>query len=86
MYRAEACRWGDERDGSEHALVQAEQDVGQLGAAHAGLAQHLHQSKVGKVTDEGASRVGEGERVAPEEPLESSHGDRDQRQPNQRQR
>ena len=77
---------GDARDGSEHALVETEEDVGDLGAADAGLAQHLHETKVGEVSDVGAAGVGEAERVAPEEPLEARDGDRHQRQPYERQR
>ena len=73
------------RDGSEHALVDAEQDVGDLGATDAGLGQHVHQAKVGEVSDVGAAGVGEAEREAPEEPLEARDGYRHQRQVYERQ-
>lgn len=63
------------RNSGEHALVQTEEQVGYLGAADAGLAQHLHEAEVGEVTDEGAARVAEGQGVAPEEPLEADDGD-----------
>jgi hypothetical protein len=76
---------GDIRDGRKHALVEAKEQVRHLGAADAGLAQYLHQAKVGEVPDVGAARVGEGERVAPEEPLEADDGYRYQGQPYQRQ-
>lgn len=48
------------RDGGEHALVQAEQDVGDLGATDRGLSEGLHEAEVGKVADEAAAGVREG--------------------------
>lgn len=73
------------RDGGEHALVQAEQQVRDLGAADAGLAQDLHEAEVGQVTDEGAASVTKGKRITPEEPLETDdsyahHGQPDESQ------
>ena len=72
------------RDGCEHALVEAEQDVGDLAAANAGVTENLHETKVGEVTDEGAALMGEGERVTPEEPLKSDDRDRHERKQDQR--
>lgn len=72
------------RNGGEHALVEAEENVGDLAATNAGLTEHLHQTKVGEVADEGASLVGEGERITPEEPLEADDRDGHERQQYQR--
>lgn len=63
----------DIRDGSEHALEQAEQQVRDLCASHTGLAQHIHETKVGQITDKGATSMTEGQAVTPEKPLESHH-------------
>lgn len=59
------------RDSSEHALEQAEQQIRNLAASHAGLGQHIHETKVGQVTNERAASVTERQAITPEEPLES---------------
>lgn len=61
------------RDSSEHALEKTEQQVGNLGASHAGLAQHVHETEVAQVADKRATGMTEGQTVTPEEPLESHH-------------
>jgi hypothetical protein len=73
------------RDGGEHALVEAEQKIRDLGTTNTGLAQDLHETEVAQVADESAARVRKGQGVAPEEPLEADdsyghHGQPDQRQ------
>lgn len=61
-------------DGGEHALVDSEQQVGDLGRADGGGGQHVAEAEVLEVTEELACRVREGQRVAPEEPLEGDDG------------
>lgn len=48
------------RDGSEHALVDGEEQVGNLYAPHGRSAQDVSESNVIKVANEFASRVREG--------------------------
>lgn len=67
---------GGERDGDggEHALVDGEEQVGEPRGGDGWGAQHTLEAEVGQVSDEGAGRVREGQRVAPEEPLEGRDG------------
>lgn len=72
-------------NGGEHALVQAEEQIGDLGAADGGLREGLDQRKVGQITNEGAAGVGERQGISPEEPLEADdcyahHGEPDERE------
>lgn len=71
------------RDSSEHALIEAEKKVRDLAAANAWLGEGLHETKVGEVADVGASGVGEGERVTPEEPLKPYDGYRHEGKPDE---
>lgn len=72
------------RNSSEHALEDGKQNIRNLGAADRWRRQDILHTKVRQVTDETASRVGEGQRVTPEEPLEGDHADRHDGQPYQR--
>jgi hypothetical protein len=62
------------RDGGEHALVDGEQQVGDPGGADGRRGQDVAEADVLKVTDVLAGRVREGQRIAPEEPLEGDDG------------
>lgn len=75
----------DLRDGREHALVDGVNQIGNPIAAHRRTSEHVSEPNVGEVTDERAGAVGEGERVAPEEPLEGDEGRGHDREPYQRQ-
>lgn len=70
-------------DGREHALVDGEEDVGDARGADRRGGQHVLEAEVGEVADEGAGVVGEGEGVAPEEPLEGRYGGGHDREPDQ---
>lgn len=70
----------DLRDGGKHALVEAEQQVGEIGATDRRLGESLHETKVGQVTQERAAGMGEGQAVTPEEPLKINNGHGDQGQ------
>lgn len=48
------------RNGREHALVQAEEKVGNLGATDRGLGEGLHETEVAEIANIGAARMGEG--------------------------
>ena len=61
------------RDGREHALVYAEEQIWNAATADGGIAQHALQTKILEITDELAGAVREGKRVAPEEPLERDY-------------
>lgn len=74
------------RDGGEHALVQAEKQIRDLGPTDTGLAEDLHETEVAEVADVGAASVREGQRVAPEEPLEADDSNGHHGQPDERQR
>lgn len=71
------------RYSSEHALEDGEQKIWDLGAADRGLCQDILHTKVGQITDELSSSVGEGQGVTPEEPLERDHTDGHDGQPYQ---
>jgi hypothetical protein len=71
------------RDGSEHALVQAEENVRDAAATDGGLGEGFPEAEVGQVAKEGAAGVGEGQGVAPEEPLEGDDGGRHHGQPDE---
>lgn len=72
------------RNSSEHALEDGEQKIWDFGAANRGLCQNILHTKVGQITDELSSSVGEGQRITPEEPLERNHTDGHDGQPYQR--
>jgi len=61
-------------DGGEHALVDGEEQVGDLGGANGGGSEDVAEAEVLHVTQELAGGVREGEGVAPEEPLEGDDG------------
>lgn len=63
------------RDGSEHALVDGKEQVGNSGASNARTAEHVAESDVGEIANELSTSVREGQRVAPEEPLEGHDTD-----------
>ncbi|KAJ8120267.1 hypothetical protein O1611_g10409 [Lasiodiplodia mahajangana] len=71
------------RNGGEHALEEAKEKVGNLGATDRGLGEGLHETEVGEIADVGAAGVREGQTVTPEEPLEVNHGDRQHREHNE---
>lgn len=70
-------------DGAEHALVDGEEEVRDAGRADRGLREDVAEAKVFEVANEAARRVREGERVAPEEPLEGRDRRRHDGQPDQ---
>jgi len=59
----------DIRDGREHALVDGEQKVRDLGTSDRGRSENILESKVVEVSDKLTSAVAEGKRVTPKEPL-----------------
>lgn len=63
------------RNSSEHALVHRKQDLWDLRASWRRRRQHIAEPDMAKVTNIAAARA-EGERVAPEEPLEAYDADR----------
>lgn len=65
--------WGNSRNGRKHSLVQAEEDVGEERGA-VWLGERLHEAELSEVAEEGVSGPREGQRVSPEEPLESDDG------------
>lgn len=69
------------RNGSEHALENAEENIRNLCASNGWSAQNTLQAEVVQVTDVCSGRVRERERVAPEKPLEGHDTDRHNRQP-----
>lgn len=69
----------DSRDGGEHALVDGEEEIGDFGASHGRRAQDVSESNVIEVADVLASRVGKGQGIAPEKPLETDQSGRHQR-------
>lgn len=78
---------GGERDGDgrEHALVDGEEEVGDLVGAHGRAGEDVHEAEIREITDERAGGMGEGQRVAPEEPLEACDGGGHDGEPYQRQ-
>ena len=58
-------------DGREHALIYGEEKIGDLVGADGGACKNVHEAEIREVTDEWAGRVGECQRIAPEEPLEA---------------
>lgn len=74
----------DLRDCSEHALVDSKQEVRDFGTPNARLSENISEANVLKIPNVRASSMREGERVAPEEPLERYHSDRHQGKPDQR--
>lgn len=71
------------RDGSEHSLVDGEKKIRNLGATDGGGTQDILETKVAQVSNVLAGGVREGERVAPEEPLEGDDADGHDGQPYQ---
>lgn len=71
---------------AEQQLVEAEQDVGEVGAADRRARHDAAQQKVAQVADEGARRLGVGQRVAPEHPLDRDRGRHHEALEEQRQR
>ncbi|KAI3483149.1 hypothetical protein L1887_53929 [Cichorium endivia] len=71
----------------KHALVDRVDDLGHLvvGLGH-GIFEHAHVAKVAQIAEERARGLGEGERVAPEEPLERDDGEGGKREQQQVQR
>jgi hypothetical protein len=63
-------RLQNSRNSGEHPLVHCIQEIGDSVTSHRGLGKDVHEAEVVKSTDELAGLVGEGKRVAPEEPLE----------------
>lgn len=61
------------RNGSEHALVEAEQNIRELRRADGGLGDDILETKVRHVAKEDGAGVREGQGVTPEEPLEAHH-------------
>ena len=70
---------------SEHALVDGEEEIGNLMTTNRRRRQGIPESNVVEVADEFPRSVREGERVAPEEPLEGGDAGRHHREPYQRQ-
>lgn len=63
-------------DSAEHHLVEGVKEGGDERRSDRGGAPDLHETKVLEITDEGvAGRLGEGERVTPEIPLEDDDGE-----------
>lgn len=63
-------------DGSEHALVDSEDDVGDLGVAHGGIHVDTTEEGVGEVADiRVGRRLGECQTKSPHKPLEGNNGD-----------
>lgn len=63
-------------DGTEHHLVEGVEEGGNERRADRGSAPDLHEAEVSKITDEGVvGGLGEGQRVAPEVPLEDDDGE-----------
>ena len=61
-------------DGSEHALVDSEHQIWNPGGANRRSCQDITEADVLEVADKFAGRMGESERVSPEEPLERDQG------------
>jgi len=61
-------------DAGEHALVDGEHQVGDLCGADGGGAEDVAEADVVHIADVRAGGLGEGQRVAPEEPLEGDDG------------
>lgn len=74
-------RQANVRDGREHALVDGKEQIGDLGAAHGGSCQHVPETNVIQISNEGIGAFRKGERIAPEEPLKRHHAHRHTRQP-----
>lgn len=60
--------------GSEPELTDHEERSRNSSGSHRGSLVHVSKSKVAKISDEGGSRLTEGERVTPEEPLRKNEG------------
>jgi hypothetical protein len=63
--------WGN---GREHALVNSEEQVWNLCAPDGRLSKDVSETNVLKIADIGSRGVGEGQGVAPEEPLKAHNG------------
>lgn len=73
-------------DSCEHALVDGEQEIGNLGRSNGRSCQHIAEPDVFQITDVLAGGVGESERETPEKPLERDDGGGHDREPDQGQR
>lgn len=71
---------------AEQQLVEAKQNVGEVGAADRRARHDAAQQKVAQVADEGARRLGVGQRVAPEHPLDRDRARHHEALEEQRQR
>lgn len=60
----------DGRQGRKHGLVEGKEEGGDLARALRRRIEDVDEAKVTKVADKLGSSLGEGERVAPEEPLD----------------
>jgi hypothetical protein len=76
----------DLRDSREHALIHREDQIRNLGAAHAGLGQDALEAEVLQIPNIRVGAARESKRVAPEEPLEAHDSHRHEREPDQRER
>ena len=73
-------------DGSEHALVDSKQEIGNHGRANRWCSQDISEADILKITKELTRSVGESKRVTPEEPLEGDDGGGHDGEPDQGQR
>lgn len=69
------------RDCSKHPLVDREEQVWDSRTANGRLSENVSEPKVGEITDEFASGMGESQRVTPEEPLKGDDSSRHDGQP-----
>lgn len=70
-------------DGGEHALVNSKHEIGDLARSDRGGTENIAESNVAQVTNELAGGVGEGEGIAPEEPLEGDEAGGGNGKPNE---
>lgn len=73
-------------DGSEHALVDGIDDVGETGSSGRRLSENMSEADHFQVTDVLARTMRECEGVSPEEPLEGYDGDGHERKPDKGER
>jgi hypothetical protein len=57
---------------SEHALIDSEEEIGNLGGANRGGSESVTETNILQITDEFACGVRESKGVTPEEPLEGN--------------
>lgn len=73
----------DIRDRREHALVDGEEEIRDLGAPNRRLGQDTFEAEVRKIPNVRTCSMGEGEGVSPEEPLERYDTYRHQGEPDE---